>query len=344
MLNRLTVSALLKTVILTTAFCVVVGFSLNAWDSWGRLQVASRIAVVADASANMFKAMHNLRTDRSTTNRLLNADAPMDADIEKYLRSIRDTEMPAMGSALGLLGSIEFAQQQTLVPEFDRLFKALTALQKEFWEAMAKPKASRRPALAKEYMDTTSALLETLDKLSGTLAAAVNHQDADDRPVAGDQADRLAAAQHRRRSFAADLQRARRRQGRAGDPLDLHQIRRRHRGRLERAGTDRRGNAIAAGAFERDGRDQEGLFRTGISRLARAPADGAGRRREARTDREPVDPDHGRTPRRRRQRRRSARSTPPRNTPRMQYSAALRSLVDATRAAGRRAGADVRRA
>ena len=101
MLNRLTVSALLKTVILTTAFCVVVGFSLSAWDSWGRLQVTSRIAVVADTSANLFKAMHNLRTDRSTTNRLLNSDQPMDADIEKYLRGLRDTEMPAMASALG---------------------------------------------------------------------------------------------------------------------------------------------------------------------------------------------------------------------------------------------------
>ena len=91
MLNRLTVSTLLKTVILATAFCIVVGFSLNAWESWGRLQVTSRISVITDASANMFKAMHNLRTDRSTTNRLLNSDAPMDPDIEKYLRNIRDT-------------------------------------------------------------------------------------------------------------------------------------------------------------------------------------------------------------------------------------------------------------
>jgi methyl-accepting chemotaxis protein len=178
MLNRLTVSALLKIVILVTSFCVVVGFSLNAWDSWGRLQAASRIAVIADASANMFKAMHNLRTDRSTTNRLLNSDVPMEADIEKYLRNIRDTEMPAMGNALGLLGGIEFAQQATLVPEFDRLLKTLTALQREFWDAMGKPKASRRPALAKEYMDATNAMLETLEKLSGTLAGAVNHQDA----------------------------------------------------------------------------------------------------------------------------------------------------------------------
>src|ERR1700694_4510048 len=105
-MNRLTASALLKAVILTTAFCIVVGFSLSAWDSWGRLQLTNRIAVISDASANLFKAMHNLRSDRSTTNRLLNADQPVDSAIDKYLRNIRDAEMPAMSNALGLLPSI----------------------------------------------------------------------------------------------------------------------------------------------------------------------------------------------------------------------------------------------
>ena len=177
MLNRLTVSALLKTVILATAFCIVIGFSLNAWESWSRLQLTSRISVIADTSANLFKAMHNLRTDRSTSNRLLNSDSPMDNSIEKYLRDIRNTQMPALSNALGQLGTIEFAQQQTLVPELDRLNKLLIAQQKEFWDEVAKPKASRRLALAKEYMETTAALLVTLDKLSATLAANVNHQD-----------------------------------------------------------------------------------------------------------------------------------------------------------------------
>jgi methyl-accepting chemotaxis protein len=178
MLNRLTVSALLKIVILATSFCVVVAISLNAWDSWGRLQQTNRITVIAEASANLFKAMHNLRTDQSTTFRLLNADQPMAADIEKYLRDLRDAQMPAMANALGLLPSIEFAQQTMLVPELDRLFKRLTALQKEFWDEVAKPKASRRASLAQEYFDATAASLQTLDKLSTALAAAVNHQDA----------------------------------------------------------------------------------------------------------------------------------------------------------------------
>ncbi len=178
MLNRLTVSALLKAVILTTSFCVVIGFSLSAWDSWKRLQSTSRIALIADTSANLFKAMHNLRTDRPNTSRLLNSDQPIDSDIDKYLRGLRDAEMPAIGKALDQLASLEFDEQKTLVPELDRLFKSLGTLQKEFWTEMAKPKASRRPALVKEYLDTAQALLETLDKLSAALVANVNHLDA----------------------------------------------------------------------------------------------------------------------------------------------------------------------
>ena len=71
MLNRLTVSALLKTVILATAFCVVVGFSLNAWDSWGRdtdgtvqglAQSAGRIGDAAAAAEDVKQASQTLET------------------------------------------------------------------------------------------------------------------------------------------------------------------------------------------------------------------------------------------------------------------------------------------
>ena len=178
MLNRLTVSALLKTVILTTALLVFVIFSLNAWDAWQRLQSTNRITVIADASASLFKAMNNVRTDRSNSNRLLASDQPVDAEIDKYLRGLRDAEVAAIRTALGLLPSIELPEQAMLVPELDRLSRQLTELQSEFWNEVGKPKASRRPALPKEFMDNTAELLATLDKLSATLAAAVNHQDA----------------------------------------------------------------------------------------------------------------------------------------------------------------------
>ena len=177
MLDRLTVSALVKAVIVVMAASVVAGLSVSAWGSWDRLTMTNRMAVIADTSSYLFKAMHNLRTDRSTSIRLLNSDQTVDGAIDKYLRDIRDTEMPAMAAALGQLPTIDFAEQKALVSELDRLFKTLTAAQKEFWQEVAKPKPSRRAALPKEYMETTAALLETLDKLSAGLAAAVNHQD-----------------------------------------------------------------------------------------------------------------------------------------------------------------------
>ena len=178
MLNCLTVSVLLKAVIAITSVCVVIALSLTAYESWDRLKTANRISHIADASADLFKAMHNLRTDRSTTNRLLNATEPMDGEIEKYLRALRDAQMPAMARALELLPTMDFPQSGTLVPELARLFKLLTEEQKQFWEDVAKPKDQRRAGLPKEYMETTQGLLDVLDKLSNTLAATVNHQDA----------------------------------------------------------------------------------------------------------------------------------------------------------------------
>ena len=178
MLNRLTVSALLQTVILAAAMVIVLMFSFSAWNSWQRLQVTYRIALVADASSSMFKAMDRLRADRTTSNRVLLNDDKLDGEVERYIRGMRDTQMPAMAHAIEVLPYIGFAQQDTLIPEFDRLFKTLTAEQSEFWQEMAKPKAARRTALGKEYMDTETALLTLLDKISGILAGEVNHQDA----------------------------------------------------------------------------------------------------------------------------------------------------------------------
>jgi methyl-accepting chemotaxis protein len=177
MLDRLTVSSLIKSVIIVMAICMTALLCVSAKDSWGRLATTSRISMVADASSNLFKAMHNLRSDRSTTSRNLNEDALLQPDVQKYLRSHRDAEMSAMRSAAETLVSVEFPDQNTLLPELNRLIQAFTALEAESWDAMSKPKASRRPALAKEYTENTLALLEMLDRASTRIAAAVNHND-----------------------------------------------------------------------------------------------------------------------------------------------------------------------
>jgi methyl-accepting chemotaxis protein len=177
MLARVSATTLIKSVILFMAGCVVLMLALTSWQASSRLAVTSRIANIADASANAFKAMHNLRTDRSTTNRTLGANDPIDKEQETYLRKIRDSQMPALRKAAEILAEIDFADKKTLLPELTRLTQALTTMQTEFWGAVAKPKAARRAALANEYMETATTTLQVLDKISNQLAAAIHYND-----------------------------------------------------------------------------------------------------------------------------------------------------------------------
>jgi methyl-accepting chemotaxis protein len=177
MLNHLSISALLKSVIAVMAACVVAFLVATAWGSWGRLQAAGRISVVAEASANAFRAMHNLRTDRANTIQTLNGESVIDPATEKTLRDYREIEDSAMKSVADIGATVDFADQKTLLPALTRLLETLKTLQGESWTAMSKPKGSRRPELAKEYGETVAALLLTLDKLSTQFTAVVSHND-----------------------------------------------------------------------------------------------------------------------------------------------------------------------
>jgi methyl-accepting chemotaxis protein len=177
MLSRVSASALLKSVVAAMAAVVVVMLGLNAWGSWQRLQVASRITVVAEASAFAFKAMHNLRTDRSTTVRSVKDENVIASDVEQRLKGIRDTEVPALKSALDALEGIDFPDRDSLFPTFKLTVDTVLKLQAESWDAVHKPKAERREGLADEYQAQATALIETLDKISMRLNAAVKHAD-----------------------------------------------------------------------------------------------------------------------------------------------------------------------
>jgi methyl-accepting chemotaxis protein len=177
MLDRFTVSSLIKSVIVLMAVCMTGLLSVSAWNSWGRLAVTNRILLVSDASSGLFKALHNLRSDRSATSRNLKEDAVLPSSMQSYMRDVRDAELSAMRSASQTLAAMDFSDRATLLPELKRLIDAFAVLETESWSALNKPKASRRPELGKEFMDNTAALVETLDKLSTKVAAAVNHDD-----------------------------------------------------------------------------------------------------------------------------------------------------------------------
>ncbi|MDQ7249671.1 methyl-accepting chemotaxis protein [Dongia sedimenti] len=178
MLNRLSANTLLKSVVAVLAAIVVIMLAFGAWQSWVKVQSAGRIVAVADAASSAFRAMHNLRTDRSTTTRALNADVTVtDGDLSIMSRT-RGAEMPALADALQLLPDIAFGDKEQLLPALASLNDTIIKLQAESLEAVNKPKAERRAGLSDDYMKTATDLIAMLDKLSQQLAASVKHQDA----------------------------------------------------------------------------------------------------------------------------------------------------------------------
>jgi methyl-accepting chemotaxis protein len=176
MLNRFSINALLKSVILFLCASLVIVLSFGAWDSWQRVATANRIAAVADVSTNIFKALHNLRSDRSRTVRALLSDRTNSGDAQ--LRESRDAEVPALKAALAKLQTMSFPGQAAMVSELDQRISTLTRLHTESLAAAARPKSERPASLAGMVNDEFSGFITFLDRSSVQLNRLIKLEDA----------------------------------------------------------------------------------------------------------------------------------------------------------------------
>jgi len=177
MLDRLSVNAILKAVIAALSAVVVIMLAAGAWSSWSRLQVDSRIAGVAATSTYVFTALHNLRSDRARSYRMLLADEQV-AVRDPRLWEARDAEMPALKGALATLETLSFPERPALAADLAQRIKKLTALHEESVAAMRQSKSARRAGLAPELRDEISSLITMLDNLSARLDRLIKLEDA----------------------------------------------------------------------------------------------------------------------------------------------------------------------
>ena len=178
MFDRLSVNAILKSVVITLAALVTLMLGLNAWSSWRAVAASERISQVSEAATFAFQAMHNLRTDRSTTLRGLDTEAPINSTALAALDKYRGAEMPALASATQLLADIDYPDKATLFAATQSLSAEITKLQPVSRDAAQKPKAERPADLAAQYKKVATDLIANLDATSQALTASVKHQDA----------------------------------------------------------------------------------------------------------------------------------------------------------------------
>jgi methyl-accepting chemotaxis protein len=177
MLNRVTINALLKSVILVLCTSLVIILALGAWDSWRRVKTAGQIAGVAEVSTHLFKALHNLRSDRSRTVRMVLADRTSTPQTAQ-LSEARDAEVPALKAALVALRSMSFPGQQAMATELDQRINTLTRLHAESIAAAARPKSERPAGLAKTINDEISGFINFIDNSTVALNRLIKLEDA----------------------------------------------------------------------------------------------------------------------------------------------------------------------
>ena len=159
------------------AATVMIVLAINAREAWNRLAAVERIAVVADVSADMFTALHNLRVDRATTSRDLNADVQF-ATLPQQLIEVRGGDMPALKSAVVALAKADFPDKQSALTSLSQAVSKLEALHQQTAAALAAPKSARPPGLAKEYFTVTTSLMDLLDNISAQLNRSVKLEDS----------------------------------------------------------------------------------------------------------------------------------------------------------------------
>jgi len=109
MMKRISVTAFLTVIIAVMAAAVVAVLFSSAWDSFDRLRSAEQLTLVARASAGSFKTMSNLRTARAIMSNSLEADAPIDPELELYLAKVRSNYRAALSSLLETMPAVRLA-------------------------------------------------------------------------------------------------------------------------------------------------------------------------------------------------------------------------------------------
>jgi methyl-accepting chemotaxis protein len=176
MFDRISVSVLLKTVVMLLAGALVISLSLGAWNSWSRFRAAGRMGQVANASAYLFTGLANLRIDRSSTFRDLNVDGQ--GGVNPVLRQMREDDVKALTKALAELKNIDLPQGNGLIDDFDQAFRRLSGVHQETAAALSQPKASRRAGIAQDAFNQMTTLVDLIGKISDQLVLSVKLQDS----------------------------------------------------------------------------------------------------------------------------------------------------------------------
>lgn len=175
MINRVSVSTLLKSAFGVMAAAVILVLAMGAWDASTRLRTANKISANTEASAYLFTALSTLRTARAFTSNALLGDKV--GDLGPVVASTRPTGMAAAKNALVALQNASLPAGSSAIASLQESFDRVVAFYKEADAAIMLPKAQRRQGLADDGFKIMTTFLANIESVSSQLATVVKFED-----------------------------------------------------------------------------------------------------------------------------------------------------------------------
>ena len=150
--SRFSLDHLLKSVVLAFSAGLIALTCTNLASSWKVMQRGERAQAVVEASRQIFTAMANMRTERSSIQRSWELEEGMTPAAKAALDKYLGVELPALDTASRLMEDISFADKDRLLPAVRASMERLAEMRRTFWAGVGAPKSARSPrSLGKDY-------------------------------------------------------------------------------------------------------------------------------------------------------------------------------------------------
>lgn len=173
---QLTVSSILRGIIVAFASVVLFVCLQQAWSSWQNVRTSERIVDASVAMRHIFNAMASLRLDRSNAVRDLQAENPI-ASENKLMMDARRNLADAMQGGFATLDRIVAPEVVRRIGPLAEQYRKVQALQSETLTQFRVPRSERRKGIVQDYSKEETALIDMLDLIGVAITRDVKLAD-----------------------------------------------------------------------------------------------------------------------------------------------------------------------
>jgi methyl-accepting chemotaxis protein len=156
----------------------------SAIGAFNQERQAARIEAIAAANRDLFAGLQSIRQERGPTRTALEAKGPADTEFSSSLPPLRAKAAPAIKALLAACARIDCAEGDE-VSSIRRAFQDLIAIREEVDGALRVSLAERRPGIAKEWNERSTALVDELERVSQALTEKIRMVDPDIAELVG---------------------------------------------------------------------------------------------------------------------------------------------------------------